>query len=614
MVVDRQEDTFVGSVFFALAKGADTPVSLACWLMYKYGEHEQLARKEIDPHQYSSMLAFRKDYAVVKYLSKYKGLATGIDTKAAARSSWLKAEEVCRETNQRLREGRLRGLSPRVDAVMFTAKRKIASLLGPCSFSKALSDCRWGPGATFSLKGELSTVSDKIREYPISVTPRALPLLRAVIESDPHWFEAMDKHEEDREADYEHALPRPEVNGSFSMLRSCFKTVPGCRATLVDKNAKTDRSIAIEPTGNIFLQLAIGGYMRRKLKRYGVDLDDQSRNQRLALEGSITGLLATVDLSAASDTVSTELVYELLPIEWAMLLDSLRSPQVQWEKDSWLTLNKFSSMGNGFTFELESLIFWALASGVHEVMRESTTVGVYGDDIIVSTRCYPLLTEVLNACGFSLNQEKSYATSHFRESCGKHYWQGEDVTPAYQKELVTSLPEAYRMANRIIRLAYRNDWLCGAYLADWCRAAWLESHRSVLLLTRKGRPSSGLQDRPCSVIDEMAQQGVHAIPFGDSSDDGLMLPYRMLKPFCLAVAQDGGTTRVLLRVLSFRPKKKTFDDRALLAYLLRFGCHEPFNGSVAVRRRGKWVTRRRWFAPALFTPRSTLDVAWHNYE
>lgn len=599
MVVDPKARSFVGQVFFAMAKGADTPVSLACWLMYKYGEHEQLARKEIDPQQYSSLLHFRKDYAVVKYLSKYKGLSTGIDTEAAARSSWQKAEEACKETNRRLREGRLRGFSPRVEAVMFTAKRKIASLLGPCSYLKVLSGCRWGPGATFTLKGENSTLADKIREYPISVTPRALPLLKAVIEADPHWAEAM---------------LQLDVDGPFSLLPCCFTTVAGCRATLVDKNAKTKRSIAIEPTGNIFLQLGVGRFIRSRLKRRGVDLDDQTLNQRLAREGSINGSLATVDLSAASDTVSTELVYELLPIEWAMLLDSLRSPQVQWEKGNWLKLNKFSSMGNGFTFELESLIFWALASGVHEVMRSSVAVGVYGDDIIVSTECYPLLTEVLDVCGFSINKEKSYATSYFRESCGKHYWGGEDVTPAYQKELVESLPEAYRFANRIIRLAYRPDELCGAYLADWLRAAWLSSLDSVLRYSRKSNTRKSLSGRPDCVIDEMAQKGVHAIPFGDSSDDGLLLPYRLLEPFCLATTQDGGTTRVKLKVLSFRPRMKTFYERSLLAYLLRFGCDEPFNGRIAVRRRGRWVERRRWFAPALFIPRSTLDVDWKNYE
>lgn len=600
MVVDPKADLFLKEVFFALCKGADTPVSLACWLMFKHGEHEQLASKDIDPSQYNSLRDFRRDYAVVKYLSKYKGLNTGIDVENVARTSWLKSEEACAQTNRRLREARLRGFSPRVEAVMFTASRKIGSLLGPCSLKRVLSGCRWGPGATFTLKGENSTLADKIRELPISVTPRALPYLKIVMEGDPHWLEA---------------CLDTDVEGPMSLLPGCFTTVQGCRATLVDKNAKTKRSIAIEPTGNIFLQLGVGRYIRNKLRLRGVDLDDQTFNQRLAREGSTTGRLATIDLSAASDTVSTEIVKDLLPVDWWILLDQLRSHSVQWEKGSWTKLEKFSSMGNGFTFELESLIFWALASAVSEVLEVREAVGVYGDDIVVSTKCVPLLTEVLTVCGFSLNKSKSYDTSYFRESCGKHYWSGEDVTPAYQKEVVSSLPEAYRFANRIIRLAYRHDELCGAYLSDWVRAAWLSSHAAVLhYCGGTSKQQSALSIRSGSTIDQIARARGHAIPIGDSSDDGLMLPLRQLSPFVLATAQDGGTTRVKLPVLSFRPKSKTFFERSLLAYLLRFGCDEPFNGRIAVRRRGKWITRRRWFAPALFTPRSTLDVAWNNYE
>lgn len=597
--MDSQADRFVADAFFALAKSADTPVSLACWLLFKHGEFKQLVSKEINPAQYNSIHDFRRDYAVVKYLSKYKGLNTGIDLEEVATAAWKAAETKCKDTNRRLQDGFLRGFSPRVEAVVFTAIRKIGTLLGPCSYTRVLSGCKWGPGATFTLKGERATVTDKIREYPICVTPKALPFIKAVIESDPHWAEA---------------LLQLDVDGPFSLLPDCFKTVPGCRATLVDKNAKTKRSIAIEPTGNIFLQLGVGRYIRKKLRLRGIDLDDQSLNQGLARQGSLSGRLATIDLSAASDTVSTELVMRLVPVDWAILLDQLRSPMVQWGKEPWLKLEKFSSMGNGFTFELESLIFWAFASSVQEVMGVQGPVGVYGDDIVIDTECVPLLAEVLDVMGFSFNKEKSYASSYFRESCGKHYWFGEDVTPVYQKELVSSLPEAYRFSNRLARLAYRHDELCGAYLASWVRAAWLTSLAAALRYSRKAESRTTMPNRLADFDVQIETARLHVVPFGDHGDDGLMLPYRQLRHHILAESSDGGTNRILLPVLSFRPKKKSFEGRSQLAYLLRFGGDEPFNGSVAVRRRGKWITRRRWFAPSLFTPWSTLDVAWSKYE
>jgi hypothetical protein len=127
----------------------------------------------------------------------------------------------------------------------------------------------------------------------------------------------------------------------------------------VPKNAKTFRSTVTEPVLNGLTQLAIGDFLFDRLKRSGLDLRDQTRNQRLALEGSLTGALATLDLSSASDTISRELVYHLLPLEWAHFLGLSRTGHIKYRGQRY-TLEKFSSMGNGYTFPLESLIFGLL--------------------------------------------------------------------------------------------------------------------------------------------------------------------------------------------------------------------------------------------------------------
>lgn len=145
----------------------------------------------------------------------------------------------------------------------------------------------------------------------------------------------------------------------------------GNKVTTVPKNSKTDRVIAIEPLMNMYVQKGIGGAIRHSLRSVGINLNDQTSNQRLAREGSLQGKLATVDLSSASDSVSLLLVEELLPPDWVAAIKLCRSPCGVLPDGSVINYQKVSSMGNGFTFELESLIFWAACSSVCQYLRLS---------------------------------------------------------------------------------------------------------------------------------------------------------------------------------------------------------------------------------------------------
>jgi hypothetical protein len=275
-----------------------------------------------------------------------------------------------------------------------------------------------------------------------------------------------------------------------------FLTTDECRIDTVPKNAKTDRVIAVEPTGNSFLQKGIGSYIRDRLRTVGIDLDNQETNQELARLAE-DWRLATIDLKAASDTVSIEAVWLLLPYEWSSVMDSFRSRWAVMPDESRLRLNKFSSMGNGFTFELETLIFWALTKSVDEYLDRRGTVAVYGDDIIVSRDIYPMLKSVLDYMGFETNVDKTFASGPFFESCGKHFFMGVDVTPAYQKEELTDASRYIQLGNRLMRLAFRlgNQ----KHLAQWVEPAWRCSNRGVSF------------------------QG--QIPFGTEGDDAWLVPY-----------------------------------------------------------------------------------------
>jgi len=187
----------------------------------------------------------------------------------------------------------------------------------------------------------------------------------------------------------------------------------------VPKNSEIDRVAAKEPDLNMFLQKAFGNQIRTCLKRVGIDLNDQRINQELARIGSVTGSLMTVDLSSASDSVTLELVRRVLPSDWFYYLDLVRSKQT--DVDGTAHVNEmFSSMGNGFTFELESLLFVAITQAVAYFRGVRGQISVYGDDIIAPSELSLDLTSALAFCGFRLNESKSFWTGSFRESCGKH--------------------------------------------------------------------------------------------------------------------------------------------------------------------------------------------------
>lgn len=381
------------------------------WLLFSHNEHDQLVALTIDPLDYwlRDSEEFRTDYAATKLLSKCETLDTSIDRKQVALLQAEKAEIQCASTNLRIQSYRGSVMNPHSQA-WCSAAQKIASILGPCPETLDEFDpVGWSPGRTSSASGDCISGVHKYTSR-LDVTPSAFGIVRNYVNASPLWAQA--------------AL---DADGPCSVLMRGFCFTEGNTMTVVPKNAKTDRTICYEPHGLIPVQLLIGTYLKVRLRSAGVNLRDQSINRRRAAYGSLRGHLATIDLSSASDTVSLELVRELLPPDWFALLNKVRSPITLWPDGTQRRNQKFSSMGNGFTFELESLIFYALASAV------SSNVSVYGDDIIVPTESYPAVADVLTHAGFTLNAGKSFSCGPFRESCGFDGFRGLDCTPVHVK-------------------------------------------------------------------------------------------------------------------------------------------------------------------------------------
>lgn len=233
---------------------------------------------------------------------------------------------------------------------------------------------------------------------------------------------------------------------------------PGLEPRIVDasvmftvpKSSDIDRVAAKEPDLNVYFQKMLGNEIRARLKKVGINLNDQSINGNLARYGSLSGTLATVDLSSASDSVSFELVKRVLPTGWFEALHAFRTDQTILPDGTVHTLQLFSTMGNGFTFELESLIFYSICRVVTRRMKIKGPISVYGDDIIVPVEAYEPLCTALNTCGFIVNDAKSFHEGHFRESCGTYWYRGMNVKPFYLRGPLTKLTDLIHTLNALL--------------------------------------------------------------------------------------------------------------------------------------------------------------------
>ncbi len=403
---------------------------------------------EFDPSKWGRSGEFADAYLLNEMLSKYPFEVPGVDRDAVALAKFKDCEAHCALTNTTVGINTADPFSGiGWHAVLETARRKVLHLLGSFSWDLVEDRCAFGPGASTSRPRGSSDAFYKFGHKP-DVTPDCALIAWMAVYRQPHWFEVLTgtKPTGVWVEDF-HRHPPEEI----------FNYVPGNRVTTVPKNAKTNRVIAIEPDLNMFLQKGIGSLIRARLRRVRVNLNSQKLNQRLARLGSRNGSLATVDFSSASDTICLRIVEELLPPDWVVALKQVRSPVGTLPDGSKLSYEKISSMGNGFTFELESLIFWALAKSVTELIGVGGIVSVYGDDLIVRPGALDSLKWCFSRAGFTLNEKKSHYSGGFRESCGKHYFYGDDVTPFYIRKRLTTVWDLYSLANNIRRWA-RCSW------------------------------------------------------------------------------------------------------------------------------------------------------------
>lgn len=266
------------------------------------------------------------------------------------------------------------------------------------------------------------------------------------------------------------------------------------RVISVPKTQKTPRIIAIEPTAVQYVQQGLWECFLTEIERHDtlsilVGFRDQGLNQDLAKQGSIDGSLATLDLSEASDRVSYRLV-QALTSKYAWVtraFDAARSRKADVPGFGIHSLFKYASMGSALCFPVEAMVFTTIIfMSIAEERNTSVSqldlsdwvgkVRVYGDDLIVPVEYVHRVIANLEAFGLKVNTTKSFWTGKFRESCGKEYYNGFDVSIVKLRAL---FPTSRKHVSELVSLVSFRNQLYKAGLHD--TTDWLDEYIGRLI-------------------------------------------------------------------------------------------------------------------------------------
>lgn len=390
--------------------------ALTVSLLVSAGEWDQLVALECDPGHYFNQTVsdFAGDYLVTEVLKKSQVLPLRLDLEAKAKADFLSAERRCALTNARL----FGTVKPSWFHDFSFHVRKIMGHLTPSVLNRICERGRFGPGVSTGVNAKELVASKKYKCKDLHLTHSLVPFVRPLM-GEAWW----------------------------NFHRHSFIVVKGNRYFTVPKKATARRGACSEPDLNIRVQLGIGDHLVDRLRIFGVDIRDQGVNRSL-VKRAHSSRIATIDLSQASDCMARAAVLESVSGEWAHLLEIARSP-FTFIDGTWVELEKFSSMGNGFTFPLETILFSA-------VLRASVPIqhwqdcSVYGDDILCPQEYAALVVDRLEFLGFQVNRTKTHLAGEFFESCGLDAFRGVNVRPFYcRQEPSDPVPFEVRMANAL---------------------------------------------------------------------------------------------------------------------------------------------------------------------
>jgi hypothetical protein len=266
------------------------------------------------------------------------------------------------------------------------------------------------------------------------------------------------------------------------------------RVISVPKTQKTPRIIAIEPSSVQYVQQGILEVLMQKIHssflNEFIGTKSQEPNQLLAQKGSDSRDLATLDLSEASDRVSAKLVSELMrnhPLSKRAVF-ACRSERASVPGFGDIPLSKFASMGSALCFPFEAMVFLTIIFlGIekeqgHQFTKKSEfldflgEVRVYGDDLIVPVRYVHTVVDLLEHFGARVGRSKSFWNGSFRESCGKEYYAGHDVSIVKVRRV---FPSRRQQVAEVVSLVELRNQLY--FAGNWATVQWLDGKITKVL-------------------------------------------------------------------------------------------------------------------------------------
>ncbi|DAD51193.1 TPA_asm: RNA-directed RNA polymerase [ssRNA phage SRR7976325_25] len=377
-------------------------------------------------------------------------------------------------------------------------------------------ECRWRAGWDYegvrSLQKGFDIVASSLGDFdPLEFRPKHGPGAVADLRSDeskytfPNWTDKLDSVFPFADLAFANYADWADVGISYS-----FDSEAPSELISVPKSAKGPRLIAKEPTSHQWCQQILLKYFIRGIERShlgnSIDLRDQTPSRELALQASQSGILSTIDLSAASDRISTWLVERAFRRNPTLIraLHASRTrkiinkigihhPEIP---NGPFELSKFSTMGSACTFPVQSIVFATIATVTilifegrpvtPSTMRwASKSVRVFGDDIIIPTKYDEAVRGMLTILGLKVNHDKSFSQGLFRESCGMDAYAGYEVTPAR----INCIPNNAKPQTVMSTLDASNNFFMKGF---WHTAHFIES-----LLPRWVRRNSPIVD--CSL-------------------------------------------------------------------------------------------------------------------
>jgi hypothetical protein len=264
--------------------------------------------------------------------------------------------------------------------------------------------------------------------------------------------------------------------------------VPISRAAAVPKNRKSCRYVASEPAGALCAQLALKKFLDRRLRdlfKTKAPLNNADKHISLMLSSAE---YVTLDLSSASDLLSVEAMYALLPRDWFSMFMECRSQGVLLPTGEIVPSATFATMGNGFCFRTLTLITAAVCELFHR------RYSVYGDDLIVHRDVAPFVVSVLQWIGLKVNTAKC-CYGRYRETCGAEVLDTLSIRPFKPKSILHYRGEPADVVQSVRALDLQLPTVSRLLLAGWAQCPLRVNHHLQYLERRiPARVERRLQD------------------------------------------------------------------------------------------------------------------------